>query len=289
MRGKRLLLAVLSLTFAFISTGCIEIQRTITIAKDFSGQATFQMAIDMDAILHWAAEMEHKMTGKPGAVTEQELEEARKELLGEMASEMKGDAKADIAPLPAGFTLVSATKELIGMSAVMRVTVKADDIRKIDTLVIDDNGTAPVRGMPGDNMRPFEGVVFKEAGETVEVTAKLVTAGLSTPKPTPSPAPGDKPTPAGVPPRSAKPPEDLTQALNELIGQMGSVSEMKEMVEGMMKGFREVLRIETPMTIVETNATKREGAMMTWDYGMQALIKAKAEPDWKQPTIKIKK
>jgi hypothetical protein len=47
-------------------------------------------------------------------------------------------------------------------------------------------------------------------------------------------------------------------------------------MEAAMKDFGEIFRIETPMAVVDTNATKRESGAVVWQQTLADLQKAAA-------------
>jgi hypothetical protein len=74
-----------------------------------------------------------------------------------------------------------------------------------------------------------------------------------------------------------------------MLGSMGAEAGMKSLVDGMMKDMKETFRLETPMTIVETNATKRETGAVVWEQTMEAQMKAQAaSANWKSPVMSVR-
>jgi hypothetical protein len=137
---------------------------------------------------------------------------------------------------------------------------------------------------PGDaDLQPFDGIEIKDEGTTLLITAKLLTNGDSKMM-----APKADPGAGGT----APPAEGITDLFKELTDGMGGDAGMKKMVDEMMKGFGETFRIETPMTIVDTNATKREPGAVVWQQTLDDLMKAASaggKPPSTSMTVRVKK
>jgi hypothetical protein len=273
----RKLVAVFAFLALFASTGCIEFGRTIVLNKDLSGKATFRMTMNMEAMARVGAQMEHQMSGKTGALTEEEIAKAVKEMSSQMATQTPPDMKASLAKLPPGFTLIDATQKLDGLKMTINVTIGFADIRKLPSFKMSD--PSPNAMTDKDQLQPFEGIEIKDEGATLLITAKLLTTGDSKMM-------AGAPAAAGETPAAA---EGLTDAINAMVGTMGGEAGLMAMVESMVKEMKETFRLETSMTVVETNATKREPGAVIWEHAMETLAKAKtASPDWKSPVMSVR-
>jgi hypothetical protein len=67
----------------------------------------------------------------------------------------------------------------------------------------------------------------------------------------------------------------LNDLLKQMMEGMGGEAGLQKQMEAMMKDFGEILRIDTPMTIVDTNATKREPGAVIWQQTITDLMNAK--------------
>src|SRR5262245_53081563 len=128
----RTFLFVTLLGAVLATTGCIEFERAITLNKDLSGKAKFRMTMNMEPMARIAAAMEHSMTGKPGAVTEEEVQAAIKKMKEESASKNeKPPTAADLGKLPDGFTVEDISQKIDGLKMTVSVTIGFKDVRKL--------------------------------------------------------------------------------------------------------------------------------------------------------------
>ena len=270
----RTLLFVSLLGAALASTGCIDFDRAITLNKDLSGKATFRMTVNLEPMARIVAQTERQASGKTGPITDEEIAAAKKELSSQ-ASQQSKDPKAEIGPLPAGFTLIDASQKMDGLKMTISATIGFDDIRKLPTFKMSD----PSPGGQGDHdqLQPFEGIEVKDEGATLVITAKLLTTGDSKMMAPGAPTGGDKPAPEGLP-----------EVINQMTGMLGGDAAMTAQIEQIMKEMKETFRFETPMTVVETNATKREATAAVWEYTMESLAKGKTGADVKSPVMSVR-
>lgn len=281
MRLARSFLFVTLLGAVLATTGCIEFERAITLNKDLSGRAKFRMTMDMEPMARIAASMEHSMTGKPGAVTEEEVQAAIKKLKEESASRNeKPPTAADIGKLPDGFTVEDIQQKLDGLKMTISVTIGFKDVRKLATLKMGDPSNT---GATGDgDLQPFEGIEIKDEGSTLLITAKLLTTGdskLMAPK-------------ADAPGAAAPPPEGLNDMLKEMMSGMGGDAALEKQMKDAMSTFGEIFRIESPMAVVDTNATRREAGTVVWQQTMADLMKtagAGGKPPAVVMSVRLKK
>ena len=247
------------------STGCIEFERAITLNKDLSGTAKFRMTMNMEPVARIAAAMEHSMSGKPGDATEEEVQAAIKKMSDEVAAKDKqADQKPTVGELPEGFKLLDLTQKMDGLKMTISATIGFKDVRKLPSLKLTDPSHT---GVSGDaDIQPFEGIEVKDEGSTILITAKLLMTGD-----TKMMAPKADPAAGATPP----PPEGLNDLLKQMMEGMGGEAGLQKQMEAMMKDFGEILRIDTPMTVVDTNATKREPGAVIWQQTITDLMNAK--------------
>jgi len=278
---KLLRLALFGCLFTAVvaSTGCIEFERVITLNKDLSGKAKFRMTMNMEPMARFAASMEHSMSGKPGDVTEAEVQEAIKKMKDESAAKtQQKPTAADIGKLPDGFTVEDIQQQMDGLKMTVSVTIGFKDVRKLATLKMGDPSHNPADA----DLQPFEGIEIKDEGSTLLITAKLLTNG-DTKMMAPKADPGDA---------KAPPPEGLNDMLKGMMDGMGGEAGMKKQMEAMMKDFGETFSIETPMTVVETNATARVPGGVVWKQTMADLMKAASaggKPPATTMTVRLRK
>jgi hypothetical protein len=287
----RRLAAVFAFAALFVSTGCIEFERVIVLKQDLSGTASFTMTINMEPMATFAMDMARSAGGGGAAPTEQEIADAKKGFAEGMAKQQASqpplDKKAYAASLPAGITLIDAVQKLDGMKMKISMSLGFDDVKKLATLRLKDPMPS---GAPSDNdLQPFNGLEIKDEGRTLLITAKGVTSGDAK---IVAPDKDAAAATAGATAAAEAAGQSLADAMKEMMDSMGGADAMKSKMEGMMKDMREVLRIETPLAVVDTNATKREPGAIVWEVNFETLMKAMAGGSTPPPqimTLRIRK
>lgn len=261
------------------SAGCLEFERALTLNKDLSGKARFRITMNMEPMARIMAAMDHGMSGKPGDVTEEEVQAAIKKMSEDgQAKNQKPPTAADIGKLPDGFTVEDISQKFEGLKMTLSVTIGFKDVRKLSTLKMSDPSST---GSDAD-LQPFEGIEVKDEGSTLLITAKLLTNGdtkMMAPKADPGAA-------------KAPPPEGINDMMKEMMSGMGGDAAMQKQLEAAMNDFGEIFRIETPMTVVETNASRRETGAVVWQQKFSDLMKAAASGGTPPPmtmSVRLKK
>jgi len=254
---KKLLAAVLGFA-ALVSTGCFDIEQTLSLERNLSGRAGFRMKVDLEGMALIMAQMQRSMSGKEGAPTAAEIEAAKKEMLKEdkpmdPAEFAKGRKELE-AKLPKGVTLVDATFEEKGLTMLMNFVFGFDHPSKLAQITFPDDksggGPPGQGGSPVDS--PFGGLKVTDEGATILVTS-----------------PPQNPMADAM--KDAPPTAD---------------PEMKKMIEGMFKDLRVAFKITSPLAIVEQNAHRKEGNTLIWEYTVKSLETMK--PDQLQQSIKVR-
>lgn len=270
----RRIAAVCAFFALFLSTGCIEFERVIVLKQNLSGTASFKMTMNMEPMARFALDMERGMTGKTGEPTKEELAEATQKMIDEMKTQQAAqpplDKKAYAATLPAGITLTDAVQKLDGLKMSVSMTLGFDDVRKLASLRLKD----PMPSGPADNdLQPFNGLEIKDEGKTLLITAKGVTSGDAKIMAPDKDAP---PASASATAAADAAGQSFADAMKEMLDSMGGADAMKTQMESIMKDMKEVLRIETPLAVVDTNATKRQAGVLLWEVNFETMMKAQA-------------
>ena len=258
---KKLLAVVLGCA-AFVSTGCFDIEQTLTLERNLSGRAGFRMKVDLEGMAMVMAQMQRAMSGKEGAPTAAEIEAAKKEMMKEdkpmdPAEFAKGRKELE-AKLPKGVTLVDATFEEKGLTMLMNFVFGFDHPSKLAQITFPDEkgggGPGGGPGGPGGNPvdSPFGGLKVTDEGATILVTS-----------------PPQNPMADAM--KDAPPTAD---------------PEMKKMIEGMFKDLRVAFKITSPLAIVEQNAHRKEGNTLVWEYTLKSLETMK--PEQLQQSIRVR-
>lgn len=253
---KNLILGIAAGAAGVLLAGCFDVEQSVSLHRDLSGTASFNMTVDLDPMIAFMAGMQRSMAGKAGDPTPAEIEAARRDFLAKQKSEEPGKKQQDLAAqkaelaksLPPGVQLLSAAVDDQGTKIVAHFQFGFDDVRKLAQIRLPEKGG---KGQPGANPYedPFSQLKVVDEGPTL-----LVTLGSVNP--------------------AARLQEQAGQA--GTAGKDGGNPEMTKMFEAAFKSARFAFRLESPFEVVETNATRRDGHTLYWE------VKA-ADPDVKMP------
>ncbi len=244
---RRSILLTLALAAVLLLTGCFDIEQSMTLNQDLSGTAGFSMTVNFEPMVLMMLRMQREMAGTKGDPTPAEVDKARKEFLANKKE--KGPA-ADIATqkadfeksLPPGVKVLDTGVDDQGLKMRIHVKLQFDDVNKLRLVHLSkDEG----QGQPGPKnpySDPFTGLTVKDEGKTILLTSAAVDPmkeqGQGGPEPTP---------------------------------------EMKKQMEEAFQGFRVAFKLDTPMTVVESNATRKDGHTLYWEYDLKSLEKMSKE------------
>ena len=238
---KRLVLTMAAGAVAGVALGgCFDVEQSVSLRRDLSGTAGFNMTVDLEPMIVFMAAMQHSMSGKAGDPTPEELEAARKDFLAKQKSEDPAKRQQDVAAqkaqleksMPPGIKLLGSSFEDRGTKVTARFEVGFDDVRKLAQIKLPDKSG---QGQPGANPYedPFSQLKVVDEGPTVLVTFCSVNPAAR---------------------------------MQEQAGKDAAQNpEMTKMIESAFKNARFAFRLETPFDVVETNATRREGHTLYWE------------------------
>lgn len=254
---KSLILGMAAGAAGVVLAGCFDVEQSVSLHRDLSGTATFNMTVDLEPMIAFMAGMQHSMTGKAGDPTPAEIEASRRDFLAKQKSENAGKMQQDLAAqketlaksLPPGVQLLSGSVDDQGTKITARFQFGFDDVHKLAQIKLPEKGGG--QGQAGSNPYedPFSQLKVIDEGPTL-----LVTFGSVNP--------------------AARLQEQAGQA--GMAGKDGGNPEMTKMFEAAFKSARFAFRFESPFEVVETNATRRDGRTLYWE------VKA-ADPDAKMP------
>ena len=258
---KKLLAVVLGCA-ALVSTGCFDIEQTLSLERNLSGRAGFRMKVDLEGMAMIMAQFQRSMEDKKGPPTAAEIEAAKKEMMKDdkpmdPAEFAKGRKELE-AKLPKGVTLVDATFEEKGLTMLMNFVFGFDHPSKLAQITFpDEKGGGP--GGPGGSAgspvdSPFGGLKVVDEGATILVTS---------------------------PPQNP-----MADAMKDAPPGATADPEMKKMIDGMFKSLRVAFKITSPLAIVEQNAHRKEGNTLVWEYTLASLEKMK--PQQLQESIRVR-
>jgi hypothetical protein len=230
-------------------TGCLDIEQTLTLDKSLAGKSGMSFKIDMEPFVLFMVRMQKQMSGQEGEPTAAEIEEAKKQFLASSKNEMTGDPaarKAEVEKnLPPGVKLLDSSIKEDGLKLSARFLFGFDNVAKLSQVKLSKPKEGEEAGgpqPPGSDAisDPFDNLVVKDEGATILVTTKAVN---------PMEEQEDEAKDAGLPPE--------TQA------------EIKKAFQGLRFAFK----LDTPMEVVEHNATRREGKTLIWEYNLESFEK----------------
>lgn len=268
----RAIAIVLALTLPL--AGCLELDQGIALQPDLSGTATFSMVVDMNGMIPFIAKMQKDMQGQPGEPTEEELAAVRKEVLEKQEQDREqedaelADKRAQLEKsLPAGIKLQTFEVKRDELRMTLRMGFEFDHISKLATLELpaeeENPGDEAPPGAPSEAQmkRPFEGLVVEETPEQVTITFRPN-----------SPLTSEEPA-------AAEPGEEG--------GMEEAMPGMEKMVEDMTKGLRVGFTITTPLEVVESNQTKKDGETLTWTFDKDTITRLQKQEAGGPPTPRV--
>ncbi len=244
---KRRLSGALAVLALLITTGCFEIEQTINLNKDMSGDAGVKIGIDFEPMVLIMTQMKREMEGKTGPPTKAELAEARAEFTKKSKSEPQEDSakvRGEIeSELPEGVKLLDVKVEEKDLGMMSTFTFSFDKVSQLVGVKLPSSGEDPSKMNVMDS--PFEGLELVEDGKTMTIRSK---------------------------------PQNPTAAVTKETQQNAEVDpEMEKMMEEAFKSLRVAYRITAPFEVVSHNATSVEGNTLIWNYDLAAFKKMEAE------------
>jgi len=260
MRMLRSAVSFAALAAALLLTGCFDVEESVQLDKDLSGQAGFNATVDMGAMVLPMLMMKRQMEGKTGEPTAAEIAAARKDMIAQQKtskSESSGPPKREEIEksLPPGVHLLDAgVDDKQDLKLRVHFRFGFDDLNKLAQIrdpKKKDEAAGP--GKPNLLDQPFSNLKLVDEGKTVLVSTDL---GNPVAESGPPAGGGD----------GAKP-----------------TAEQKKQAEQILQGLHLRFKLTTPLEVVDSNALRRDGKTLVWDYDLPAIEKL---ADAKQP-VKI--
>jgi hypothetical protein len=241
-------------------TGCFDVEQAMTLQKDLSGKAAFSMTVNMEPMMLFMLQMQREMEGKKGAPTAAELEKAKKDFLASR-TETKEDPKKEEEDvkksLPPGVKLLESSMKEDGLKVAVRFVFGFDHISKLAQIHLpkkDADSEQPGAKNPFDE--PFSGLQVKDEGSTLLLTTEAI-----------NPAAEQK----------------------QQTADMGLSPEMQKQMEDAFKDLRVAFKIDAPFEVVESNATRKEGKTLIWEYNLKTMEKMTPEQLAQGVRVRFKK
>jgi len=225
---------------AVFTTGCFDIEQTLTLERNLSGQAGFSMKIDMEPMAYFMAQMERQFSGKTGEPSAADVAKARAELVKSSKpkpTDFEAEKREMASKLPKGVTLKDATFSESELAVAVGLLFGFDHPSKLAAIKLSDNKTSAKAGQPGENPidAPFADLKVVDEGATILITG---------------------------------PPQNPLESAKD---EAPPTPEAEKMIAQLMKNLRVVFKIAAPFQVVTHNAHRREGTTLIWQYDLKSL------------------
>jgi hypothetical protein len=248
VRTRGILIAAL---FAFFATGCFEVEQSIELKRDLSGTANFKLGVDMEPMVIIMAKVQKEMSGDKSPLTAADIAAAKadfKKNEKKSTSVTEDPRKEAEGGLPPGVKLldVSVAEKEFGVTTNMKFAFD-----KLSSLVGVKLGTKKEGEGPADPMKksvldtPFQGLEVSETASTISIH--------TTPQ-----NPADK----------------VKSEASEQGPKLDADTE--KMMNDAFKNLRVAWKITAPFEVVSSNATRKEGNTLIWEYDFAKLQKLAA-------------
>jgi len=236
---------------AALLVGCFDVEQSLSLQKDLSGTAGFSMTVNFEPMALMMLRMQREMAGIKGDPTPAEIEKAKRDFLASK-KEQKSSPAADFAAekakfektLPPGVQLLDAGADDQGMKMRVHFKVRFDDASKLAKLQMSSPEKQQAPGPKNPYDEPFAAMKVVDEGKTILVTSAVVD------------------------------PLKKQEEAQKGGGGPELTPEMRQQLAEAFQGFRLAFNLDTPMEVVESNATRREGHTLYWEYDLKSIEKA---------------
>jgi hypothetical protein len=239
--------------FALFATGCFEVEQSINLNRDMSGTANFKLGIDMEPMVIIMAKIQKEMGGDKSPLTKAEIAAAKADFKkNEKKSTEKPDPRKEAeGGLPPGVKLLDAsvTEKEFGVTTNMKFSFD-----KLSSLVGVKLGSKKEGAEPADPTKksiidsPFQGLEISETSRTISIHTK---------------------------PQN---PAEKVKSQADAQGGPKMDPETEKMMNDAFKNLRVAWKITAPFEVASTNATRREGNTLIWEYDFAKFQKLAENP-----------
>jgi len=248
VRTRGILMAAL---VAFFATGCFEVEQSIELKRDLSGTASFKLGVDMEPMIIIMAKIQKEMGGDKSPLTAADIAAAKADFKKneKKSSSVNEDPRKDAeGGLPPGVKLldVSVVDKEFGATTNMKFAFD-----KLSSLVGVKLGSKKEGEAPADPTKksvidsPFQGLELSETPSTITIRTK---------------------------------PQNPAEKVKSEAGEQGPKldPETEKMMNDAFKNLRVAWKITAPFDVVSSNATRKEGNTLIWEYDFEKLQKLAA-------------
>lgn len=255
---KKLTAAGLALCLPAVSA-CFDVEQAMKLQKDLSGEVGFSMTVDMEPMVLFMLRMQREMNDQKGEPTPAEIAKAKKEFLasGQTKTTTNMGEQAEMEKgLPPGVKLLSSSVKEDGLRIIARFNFGFDHVSKLAQIQMSTKKGEAEPGAKNPFDRPFPGLQVKDEGSTLLLTME-----------------------------ATNPAQQQKAQTAEMKLSPDSVKQMEEA----FKGLRVAVRIDAPFQVVDSNATRKEGQALLWEYDLKSLEKMTPEQLAQGVRVRFKK
>jgi len=260
---------LLGLASCLLLSGCFDVEQSLVLKKDLSGTAGFRMAVNFEPMVLMMLRMQRQMAGTEGEPTAAEIAKAKEEFLASKKEDAQPNTEAQKAELekrlPPGVKLLDASFKDEGLKLLAHFTFSFDNVSKLQQIKLSNDkkedqaegkdGAPPKPGGKNPFETPFGGLQITDEGKTLLLTTK--------------------------------PTDPMAEQTEQMGGEL--TPEMKKQMEDAFQGLRVAWKIETPFEVLESNATRREGKTLIWEYGLKTFETMTPQQRAEGIRVKLKK
>jgi hypothetical protein len=246
---------------ALLLAGCFDVEQSMTLGRDLSGTAGFAMTVNFEPMVLMMLRMQREMAGTKGDPTPAEIAKAKADFLASK-KEKKGEddftaKKAELEKtLPPGIQLLEGGADDQGLKLRVHLKFRFDNVAKLAQIQLSNPKEAEQPGPKNPFDEPFGGIKVVDEGKTLLLTS-----------PTVDPLKKQEETPGGP---------EMTP-------------EMKQQLAEAFKGFRIAFKLDTPLEVVESNATRKDGHTLYWEYDLASVEKMSKEQALSGIRVRLRK
>jgi len=238
---------------ALFASGCFEVEQSIELKRDLSGTANFKLGVDMEPMIAIMAKVQKEMGGDKSPLTKAELDAARadfkkNEKRTSTSSTTEEARKEAEGGLPPGVKLldVAVQEKEFGVTTNMKFAFD-----KLSSLVGVKLASKKKEDGPPDPASksvidtPFQGLEISETATTITIHTK-----------------------------PQNPAEKVKAETSEQAPKLDP--ETEKMMNDAFKNLRVAWKITAPFQVISSNATRKEGNTLIWEYDFQQFQKMAA-------------
>jgi cytochrome c556 len=245
IRKRGIFIAALLVLFG---TGCFEVEQSIELKRDLSGTANFKLGIDMEPMITIMAKMQKEMGGDKSPLTAAELAAAKADFRKNQkttTSKSEDPRKDAESGLPPGVKLLDLAVDEKEFGVTTNMKFAFDKLSslvgvKLNSGAKKDAAADPTKKSVIDT--PFEGLQLTETAHTITIQTK-----------------------------PQNPAAKVTAEANEQGPKLDA--ETEKMMKDAFKNLRVAWKITAPFEVASSNATRREGNTLIWEYDYATLQK----------------